>query len=83
MRVTETMQVSFNPDFGDSGGPVFYPHPDGGGKRIALGTHVHSDAGTSSATGDGWYSPYDRGDVDMVRVHGVSWDYSLCVTASC
>lgn len=83
MRVTETMQVSFNPDQGDSGGPVFYPHPDGGGKRIALGTHVHSDDGTSSVTGDGWYSPYDRGDADMIRVHGTSWDYSLCVTASC
>lgn len=83
MTVTETMQVSFNPDGGDSGGPVFYLHPNGGSSRIALGTHVHSDAGTSSATGDGWYSPVDRGYADMIQTHGGSWEYAICETASC
>ncbi len=83
MVVLKTMEVSFNPDLGDSGGPVFYPAPSGGVNRIALGTHVHSDAGSNDATGDGWYSPIDTGFNTVASVAGATWNYFICSTAAC
>jgi hypothetical protein len=81
MNVLKSVEVSFNPISGDSGGPVFYPAPSGGLNVIALGTHVHSDPGDSNANGDGWYSPFDTGRDTYSAMWGYS--YTLCITTGC
>lgn len=74
--ITGTYEYSIDLIPGDSGGPIYQVLS--GSNRAALGTHVHSTAGSS---GYGWYTPFDRGQYEYDNQTTDS--YYLCTTASC
>jgi hypothetical protein len=77
--MSQVVEVDFDSTGGDSGGPVVAPITSSSNK-IALGTHVHSDAdGTPGA--HGWYSPIDVGEYLYRSMHGTG--YLVCTTAAC
>lgn len=80
MTVTKTVEMGYDSQGGDSGGPVFYPGGTGTNK-IALGTHVHSTEGSHGAVGFSWWSPFDTGRNTFSAMHG--YTYTMCITSSC
>ena len=84
MNVLHTARVSFDSTGGDSGGPVFY-YPGGGtccNPVTALGTHVHSEADSSSID-EGWFSPYGWGRLNYDNLPQAAYTYTICLSASC
>ena len=78
--ITKTMELDFDSEPGDSGGPVYSQNGNG----IGYGLHVHSWVQGDALPKRSWYSPLDRAKAALLNADpGPNVTISWCLNDPC